>query len=130
MRRNHTAVWDVSGEYLTDLFTKEAVHEINNHDKRTPLFLYLPHIIPHAPLQAPQDEIDKFSYIKNSNRSIYAAMISKLDQSIGHVIKALDENDMLNNTVILFFADNGAPVLGLFSNAGSNYPFRGVSWLD
>lgn len=53
-------------------------------------------------------------------------MISKLDQSVGDVVSALSGRGMLENSIILFMSDNGAPTLDLLSNMGSNYPFRGV----
>lgn len=54
-------------------------------------------------------------------------MVSILDKGVGRVVKALDDKGILNNTVILFMADNGAPTIGDWSNSGSNFPFRGVS---
>lgn len=57
-------------------------------------------------------------------------MISILDKGVGRVVSALKDNNMLKNTIILFYADNGAPTLGLHSTAGSNYPFRGVCVMD
>lgn len=133
MRKNLTVNWNSIGNYATDFFTDEAVRQIETHDKQKPLFLYLAHLAPHTgnednPMQAPQAEIDKFKYIKNEKRRTYAAMVSKLDESVGRVVKALDDSKMLDNTIILFFADNGAPVIGQHSNNGSNYPFRGVSY--
>ncbi len=40
--------------------------------------------------------------------AIYAAMVDRMDQNIGRVIKALDELGELDNTLIMFFVDNGA----------------------
>lgn len=54
-------------------------------------------------------------------------MVSILDKGVGKVVKALDEKGILNNTVILFMADNGAPTIGQWSNFGSNFPFKGVN---
>lgn len=53
-------------------------------------------------------------------------MISKLDESVGKVVESLKQNGMLENSIIMFFSDNGAPTGGLFQNSGSNYPLRGV----
>lgn len=131
MRKNLSFSYDTNGTYATDLFTQVAVDTIRNHNQERPLFMYVAHLSPHAgndadPLQAPADELEKFSYISNENRTKYAAMVSKLDAGIGKIVSALNENDMLSNTIILFFCDNGAPTVGQHSNAGSNYPFRGV----
>jgi len=54
-------------------------------------------------------------------------MVSKLDQSVGEVIEALNNRKMLENSIILFMSDNGAPTEGVLQNHGSNYPLRGVS---
>lgn len=131
MRRNLSVAWDTIGKYSTDLFTEEAVQLIHAHNTTDPMFLYLAHLAPHSGnendlLQAPAEEIAKFSYIKNPKRRIYAAMVSKLDQSVGDVIEALRNREMLERSIILFISDNGAPTEGYLQNHGSNYPFRGI----
>lgn len=40
--------WDLHGQYITDLFTKESVKIIKNHDLEKPLFLYLAHGATHS----------------------------------------------------------------------------------
>lgn len=57
-------------------------------------------------------------------------MISKLDESVGKVVRTLKEKKMLDNTIILFYSDNGAPSDGLFDNSGSNHPLKGVSEIN
>lgn len=54
------------------------------------------------------------------------AMVSKLDESVGRIVHTLMETGMLNNSIIIFISDNGAPSIGDFQNWGSNYPLRGV----
>lgn len=54
-------------------------------------------------------------------------MVSILDEQIGRVLNALDRKNMLQNSIILFFSDNGAPSEGFLANSGSNYPLKGVS---
>lgn len=55
-------------------------------------------------------------------------MVKKLDDSVGTVVAALQRRGMLENTIIVFTSDNGAPTgTQDYPNWGSNYPFRGVS---
>jgi arylsulfatase A-like enzyme len=132
MRHNLEVAHDARGHYSTDLFTDEAVTIINRHDtKNSSLFLYLSHLAPHAgnyenPLQAPQDSIKRFTYIRDHDRRTYAAMIWKLDESVGKVMLALKENRMLDHTIVVFVSDNGAPTIGIHPNPGSNWPLKGV----
>lgn len=54
------------------------------------------------------------------------AMVSKLDDSVGSIVQALMNKNILQNTVIVFISDNGAPTTGPgVKNWGSNYPLRG-----
>ncbi|KAJ4427265.1 hypothetical protein ANN_24883 [Periplaneta americana] len=56
------------------------------------------------------------------------SMITKVDDSVGEIVLALQKKGILNNTVILFLSDNGAQTVGEFQNWGSNWPFRGVKF--
>jgi arylsulfatase B len=132
MRRNLTMDEASKGTYATTLLSMESERIIEQHDTNDPLFLVINHLAPHSgneddPMQAPESEIAKFSYIKDPNRRILAAMISLLDQSVGELVKSLEAKSMLDNTIILFSSDNGAPTLGQHGNFGSNFPFKGVS---
>lgn len=53
-------------------------------------------------------------------------MLSKLDESVGKVVEALENENMLQNSIIVFTTDNGGPAAGFDINAASNYPLRGV----
>lgn len=54
-------------------------------------------------------------------------MVTKVDESVGRVFSALDQKGMLQNSVVVFMSDNGAPsTVGPDRNWGSNYPLRGV----
>uniref|UniRef100_A0A1I8MGB3 Sulfatase N-terminal domain-containing protein n=1 Tax=Musca domestica TaxID=7370 RepID=A0A1I8MGB3_MUSDO len=129
-QRNMDLECPPEGSYVTDLLTQEAEDIILRNSGTKPLFLLVSHLATHAgnddnPLQAPLEEIEKFSYISDVKRRTYAAMASKLDESVGRIIQALDKAQMLSNSIILFLSDNGAPSVGLYSNTGSNWPLKG-----
>lgn len=53
-------------------------------------------------------------------------MVWKLDDSIGKIISALGNKNMLQNTIIVLTTDNGGAVSGYDNSIGSNWPLRGV----
>lgn len=131
-RRNKEVDTESRGKYATDLITEHAMQVIERHDASKPLFLMVSHLAPHAgnsadPMQAPEEYVNRFLHIKDINRRIYAAMVTKLDESVGEIVEGLKRRNLLRNSIILFTADNGAPSLGEHANSGSNYPLRGVS---
>jgi arylsulfatase B len=120
--------------YATELFGKDAVARIAEHDPKTPLFLYLAFNAPHAPYQAPKEYIDKYKTIEDPTRRTYAAMVSCMDDEVGKVIAALDKKKMRENTLIVFMSDNGGNVAAMFSGdvdvsklklPAENGPYRG-----
>ena len=112
--------------YFTDLVTDEAVQFIQDQTRDSPFFLYIPFTAPHSPYQGPSDyrplplpeDSDLWNQSKGP-RDIYFAMIERMDQSIGKVLKKLDERRLGDNTLVIFMSDNGA------SSSGSNLPFSG-----
>ena len=68
----------------------------------------------------------KFPYIKDEKRRTFAAMLWKLDESVGRVVASLERSGMLEDTIIVFTTDNGGPAAGFNRNAASNWPLRGV----
>ncbi|KAL1509593.1 hypothetical protein ABEB36_004304 [Hypothenemus hampei] len=131
LRKDGQPAFDEVGKYATDLFTEYCVNTIANRESSKPLFIMLSHLGVHTankgkPLEAPQETINKFKHIVDANRRTYAAMVSKLDDSLGSIVEALKQKSMLSNTIIVFISDNGAQTVGDFPNWGSNYPLRGM----
>jgi arylsulfatase B len=108
MRRNYESM-NADGKYATDLFTDEAVNLIKSHDASDPLLLLVSHLAPHAgnedkPLEAPEDVISKFAYIKDEKRRTLAAMIDVMDDGIGRIVAAISEKGIMDNTIIMFLS--------------------------
>jgi arylsulfatase A-like enzyme len=97
------------GEYLTDRLTDEAIQFIT-HNKEKPFFLYLSHHAVHTPIQARDPEIDKYRN-KDADgchqHATYAAMIESMDESVGRIEHTLEELGLSENTLLIFFSDNG-----------------------
>lgn len=111
----------VEQEYLTDALTREAVDFINRHQER-PFFLYLSYNAVHSPLQGADAYMQKFSTIDDIHRRIFAAMLANMDDSVGSVLNALQQNGLSEHTLVFFVSDNGGPTRELTS---SNAPLRG-----
>ncbi|XP_056639483.1 arylsulfatase J isoform X2 [Diorhabda sublineata] len=131
MRRNLSVAYDLHGNYSTDIFTQESVRIIHEHDSNKPFFLYIAHAAVHSgnpynPLPAPDNLIKTFTDIDDYNRRRFAAILTKLDDSVGAVVKALYDSGKLENSIIIFSSDNGGPAAGFNLNAASNFPLRGV----
>lgn len=95
--------------YATELFAAEAVKLLKGRDKAKPVFLYVPFNAPHSPAQAPEKLIK--DYVKQGmdrSAAARAASIDSMDQAIGKILKTLDDEGMTENTLTMFFCDNGA----------------------
>jgi len=107
--------------YATHLLSGEAVKLIRSHaDETEPFFLYLPHSGVHTPTQAPAE--DSARYVKGGMKkpqATYAAMVTAIDRGVGDIVRALEETGKRDNTLIVYFSDNGG------TSRGNNRPLRG-----
>jgi hypothetical protein len=121
--------WNAVGTYSTTLFTSRAVEVVEQHDTSSPLFVYLAYQAVHAPREVPALYADKYNdTIQDNDRRQFAGMLTCMDEGIGNFTAALSDNNMLDNTFIIFSTDNGGPVPDTPGGdyVGSrNYPLRG-----
>ena len=119
------------GEFLTDRLTNEAIKLIDqNSDK--PFFLYFPQYAVHTPIQAKQEDIDRFKPASQQSaihhNTKYAGLIWNLDQNVGKLIEHLRATGKMNDTLFLFTSDNGG-LLPVTNNAplraGKGFPYEG-----
>jgi len=101
---------------LTTRYTEYAVSYINRKkSKDEPFFLYFAHSMPHVPLAVS----DKFK--GKSHQGMYGDVIMEIDWSIGEIYKALKENNIEDNTLVIYTSDNG-PWLQMGNHGGSADP--------
>ncbi|WP_299556247.1 sulfatase [Seonamhaeicola sp.] len=103
-------------DMLTTLYTEKAVDFINRNADE-PFFLYVPHTMGHIPLGVS----DKFR--GKSEQGFYGDVMMEIDWSVGEITKALKQNNIADNTIVIFTTDNG-PWLNFGNHAGSSGGLR------
>ena len=132
--------------YETFILADEVSRYIRERDRERPFFIYMPFIAPHTPLDAPQDLQEKYADLEDkrqparskntdqsrmigklmlrpSARQMYAAVVDGMDRAIGQVLDTLDEEGVADDTIVLFFSDNGGAAYA--TGGADNVPLRG-----
>jgi arylsulfatase A-like enzyme len=113
--------------YTTEQYADRAIDWIEKN-KEKPWFLYMPFNAQHAPLQAPQKYIDRFAHIEDPKRKIFAAVMSGLDDAVGRVLDKVKSLGQEEDTLIVFFSDNGGPTASTTSQNGPLRGFKATTW--
>lgn len=98
--------------YYTDLLGARAVDYLRAQQPGKPFLLSLHYTAPHWPWEGPGDEavsrdISNIFHYDGGDLATYGRMVEALDASIGRVLKALDEQGLADNTIVIFTSDNG-----------------------
>ncbi|MEM9546187.1 MAG: arylsulfatase [Bacteroidota bacterium] len=103
--------------YLTDVLTHKAIEFITQNSSR-PFFAYLPLNTPHSPMQVPDKWMDRFRDVNlpvhrysdreniEKTKAAYA-MAENIDWNVGRIMKTLDSLGIDDNTIVIYFSDNG-----------------------
>ncbi len=101
--------WIEVKDYRLDIQTDAALAFIErNH--QNPFFLYLGYFGPHVPLDATEKYLSRFPGDMPVRRRYGLAMVSAIDDGVGRIRAALRRRGVLENTLIFFLGDNGAPL--------------------
>lgn len=139
----------LKGAYAPDLIHERVLEFIETNQEK-PFFLYVPSIIPHAELIAPEPVMAKYQkkylpekayegYDDGPNyrrgpyesqaeaHAAFAAMIEVLDRQVGEIVKKVEELGLAEETIIIFTSDNGPHQEGGADPEyfNSNGPLRG-----
>jgi len=112
--------------YLTDIFTDAAIEFVEENRNR-PFFLYLAYNAPHTPLELPESYLEPYASmgLDDTTAKIYG-MITCIDHNVGRLLAKLDELEIADDTIVIFFGDNGPQQTnryncGLRRNKGTVY---------
>ncbi|OYX15810.1 MAG: arylsulfatase, partial [Algoriphagus sp. 32-45-6] len=146
--------WTNKVTYAPDLIQEKTLAFIESNQKN-PFFLFMPIVMPHAELAAPDDVLfqkyrAKFGEEKAHQapeggdygpemkipgyqsepfpHAAFAAMVERTDRYVGEVLAKLEELGLAENTLVIFTSDNGAHFEGGADPEffDSNGPFRGL----
>jgi arylsulfatase A-like enzyme len=110
---------EVTGPEQTLLTTRYAEHAVDfiTRNKERPFLLYLPHSMVHVPLYVSE------KFRGKSRRGLFGDVVMEIDWSVGQILDTLRKNELDDNTMVIFTADNG-PWLSYGDHAGSAGPLR------
>ncbi len=115
---------DYSGEHFSDLMTKEIKQVIHNKQDR-PFFIYWAFNAPHYPYQGTTKWLEHYKDLPTPRKE-YAAFVSNTDEKIGEVLDYLDEQNLTENTIVIFQSDHGhSREERAFWGGGNAGPYRG-----
>jgi arylsulfatase A-like enzyme len=138
-----THTWHRNGElineegHVTDLITREAVLWLEERGDDKPFFLYVPFTAIHVPILEPERWRELNAHLTDPGQQLRAACASHMDDAIGQILGVLDRKKLRENTLVIFFGDNGAhppsdnqggPYPGVYDRVkvgNDNLPFRG-----
>jgi arylsulfatase len=130
-------------QFSHDLFEARALRFLDDHRDRE-FFLFLPFTVPHVAVQVPEDSLAEYKGLWDDPpyhgekgyqsqpwpRACYAAMVTRLDRSVGRILDRLEELGRTGDTLVIFTSDNGPTHDGaggsdsaFFESAG---PLRGL----
>ncbi|QDU24279.1 arylsulfatase [Urbifossiella limnaea] len=107
--------------YTGDLFEREALAFLDEKHAR-PFFLFLPFVVPHAAVQVPEDSLAEYrgklgddpAYDGKKGyrphpapHAAYAAMVTRMDRTVGRIVAKLKARGLTNDTLVIFTSDNG-----------------------
>ena len=109
----------VTGDgFIIDDLTNHGINFIEKNREK-PFFLYLPFNTPHSPMQVPDEYWDRFENkelimlnrdpekenIQHTKAAL--AMCENIDWNVGRIVQKLEELDLSENTIVIYFSDNG-----------------------
>ncbi len=118
------------GPKKIDFLTDASLWFIEQH-RTEPFFLTVSHHAVHIPVEANEATIAKYEQkpkpASGVNHPIYAAMVEDLDQSVGRILRQLDQLNLSDNTIVVFASDNGGLqkiYTGVGETVSTNLPLR------
>jgi len=126
----HNGVFERTKGFCTDVFFDRAMQWIEARGKTgAPFFCALTPNAPHSPYHAP--DAWKKRYVEaglDDQAAGFCGMVENIDWNVGRLLAKLDALGLAENTLVLFFGDNGSCQPRLFNGGmrgGKGTPYQG-----
>ena len=147
---NPTLKAKAKDEYLTERLTEESLEYLDSRTAAQPFLLFLSYYNVHTPITPYRKRVDHYRekasqlftdeapalpehHVQSRTRQdnpAYASMVAAVDDSVGRILDRLDQLKLSDNTVVVFFSDNGGLCTQRGGGPTSNLPLRsGKGWL-
>jgi arylsulfatase A-like enzyme len=111
--------------YCTDVWFKEGMRFIEEN-KESPFFLYLALNAPHYPYYVDEKWSAPYKDEEDIPSAEFYGMIANIDYNIGVLRKFLSDNELDENTILIFMTDNGTSGWGQFKSL-DDWPYKGYN---
>ena len=126
--RNGKEVGKLKG-FSCRIVAQEAGKWIESHVKKNPdqpFFTFVAFHEPHEPISSPKSMIENYPRAKKKGEALYYANVENMDYAVGMIMKCLKENDVDENTLVIFTSDNGPETLNRYGGAWRSHGSPGV----
>jgi arylsulfatase A-like enzyme len=103
---NHYYGKGAEKRYSVDVVTDDAIKFIRR-PRNQPFYAYVSYYPPHPPFSVPAEYEQRYKGIADSEKRLYYAMCTKVDEGVGQLLKTLDDAGLADNTLVIFNSDHG-----------------------
>ncbi len=122
--RNGKEIW-ADGQFFPDLMVDECKNFLDTKSD-SPFFLYWAINVPHYPMQGTEKWRKHYEHL-DAPRRMYAEFVSTMDEKVGEILQHLEENNLRENTIVIFQSDHGhSTEERAFFGGGNAGPYRGA----
>ncbi|MGH9340414.1 MAG: sulfatase family protein [Acidobacteriota bacterium] len=95
-----------SRRYAVDVLTEDVLTFLRR-ERSGPFFACVSYYPPHPPYSVPADYLEPYEGIEDERVRAYYAMVSKVDEKVGELLRALDELEIRDQTLVIFTSEHG-----------------------
>ena len=106
VQQNGRLITDLQGKYGPDIFC-DYINDFVKRNKSNPFFVYFPMALTHNPFIPTPDSKDVSQGLNKKDPKYFKDMVEYTDKLVGKMVRNLENQGLLENTLVIFTGDNG-----------------------